>query len=835
MTGTRIIRERPLSGTTDQAPRPYEAAHAQLARRAAADGIVLLKNEGGVLPIPKHKRLALFGAGAGRTVKGGTGSGDVNERSSVSICQGLLDAGYTVATEDWISDYDRRYDAARLTWKQEILDTQKELQTGASNAFFAAYSRHPFLMPAGAPVYRADAEIALYVVARVAGENADRQAAGSDYFLSEAEREQLTSLCSLYSDVVVLVNAGGVVDLSFLDEFPAVKGLLVVSQPGMEGGHAVADVLSGAVNPSGKLTDTWALRYQDYPNSAAFSHNNGDVEHERYEEGIYVGYRYFDSFQLPVRYGFGFGLSYTAFRLDGIAVSVRRGRVSVRATVTNTGAAAGREVVQVYAGLPDGRLEKEARRLAAFGKTELLLPGASQELTLAFGPEQLESFDEASAAWLLEQGTYGVYVGTSLEDARLAAALLLDHDHILTRTGHICPLQQELAPLSLPRERRAARYLAMQEEARAVPVLEYDLSAIPTRVVDYATAEPADEASRLVDGLSVEQLVLLAAGEPSRGQGEGGGSALGSAGAAVPGSAAETSAAALEQGVANLVLADGPAGLRLTQVYCVKDGAIQPVPMEMNFEHGVFFDGEEPQGEKHYQYCTAIPVGTMLAQTWDLPLLEELGAMVGEEMEEFGVQLWLAPGMNIHRNPLCGRNFEYFAEDPLLSGRCAAAVTNGVQSHPGLGTTVKHFACNNQEDNRMASDSILTERTLREIYLKGFEIAVQESRPMAIMTSYNLINGVHAANCYDLCTSAARCEFGFDGVIMTDWTTTNKDDTCTAAGCIQAGNDLIMPGLPMDHESIRAALADGRLSVERLKWCVTHLVRIVLRSNRYER
>ena len=204
-------------------------------------------------------------------------------------------------------------------------------------------------------------------------------------------------------------------------------------------------------------------------------------------------------------------------------------------------------------------------------------------------------------------------------------------------------------------------------------------------------------------------------------------------------------------------------------------------------------------------------------------------------MERFGITLWLAPGMNIHRNPLCGRNFEYYSEDPLVSGRIAAAVTKGVQSHPGCGTTIKHFACNNQEDNRMNSDSILSERTLREIYLRGFGIAVREAQPMSIMTSYNLINGIHSANNYDLCTKAARCEFGFKGVIMTDWCTTEVDDRCTASGCMRAGNDLVMPGQFSDQENIRRALADGTLSEEQLRDCVTRLVRIVLRSNAYER
>lgn len=836
----KTIKKRELSGTTQQAPRPYEARHAMLARRAAAEGIVLLKNEGNLLPLAKGSKIALFGAGAGRTVKGGTGSGDVNERASVTIFQGLMDAGYEITTKDWIEDYERRYQAARQTWKESILASQKKLERqGGLNTFFTAYSTHPFAMPAGADVYKTEADTAVYCIARIAGENADRQAAAGDYELSESERKQLKTLERLYEHVVLLVNAGGVVDLTALEECPRIQAVLIVSQPGMEGGHAVADVLSGVVNPSGKLTDTWAMQYGDYPNAATFSHNNGNVEKELYEEGIYVGYRYFDSFQVPVRYGFGFGLSYTKFNLENVGVSLATdGTVTVQTKVTNAGTVAGREVVQVYVGLPDGALEKEARRLVAFGKTALLQPGESKIVTLDFGPEQMESYAETISAWILERGLYGIYVGTSLQESTLQAGLFLAADKVLVKTEAICPPRQMLKLLSLPAEKRAARYADMQAEAQNLEVLPYDLSAVPTRVVDYELHEPQDEAARLVERLTEEQLVRLATGEPSKGQSEKNdsekASALGSAGSAVPGSAAETSSVALGQGIANIVLADGPAGLRLTQTYYVKDGKPQPVPLEMSLEHGLFYEGDMPEGKAYYQYCTAIPVGTLLAQTWDMPLLREIGAIVGEEMELFGVQLWLAPGMNIHRNPLCGRNFEYYAEDPLLSGRCAAAITNGVQSHPGIGTTIKHYACNNQEDNRMASDSILAERTLREIYLKGFEIAIKESKPRAIMTSYNLINGIHAANCYDICTKAARCEFGFDGVIMTDWTTTNVDDSCTASGCIRAGNDVVMPGMDMDHENIRRALADGSLNLKELKRCVTRLVRVILHSNCYE-
>lgn len=827
----RTMKQRHLTGVKTTEPRAYETAHAAIARKAAVEGIVLLENKDNLLPLAAGSKLAVFGAGAAKTIKGGTGSGDVNERYAVTIAQGLEDAGFQITTKQWLEHFEQQYMQSRLDWKDKIRREAEELNAkGGAYGFFSAYTSNQYAMPAGDAVHTSDAATAIYAVARIAGESADRYAAEKDYYLSEAEHQMLKNLCGMYRNVIVIINAGGVVDLSFMDEFSNIKALMIVSQPGMEGGHAVADVICGKESPSGKLTDTWAYRYEDYPNSATFSHNNGNVQKELYEEGIYVGYRYFDSFGVPVRYGFGYGKGYTTFTMKAESVQTEGKTVNAVVTVKNTGAVSGKEVVQVFVSLPDGRLEKEARRLVAFGKTQKLTPGEYETLNLSFSADSIASYDEECASWILEAGTYGIYVGASLGESVLASALTVSEEKVLMKTANICPMQQEIQLLSVPKADRERRYASLLEDVKHVPNIPWDLSGVETRMVDYTLNEPADEATAIVETLTEDQLICLATGDPGKGQG----SALGSAGVSVPGSAGETSTCALEQGVANIVLADGPAGLRLNQYYFAVDGRAQMPPFEVSIEHGFFADEKEPEGEKYYQYCTAIPVGTMLAQTWNMPLLETVGAMIGEEMEEFGVQLWLAPGMNIHRNPLCGRNFEYYAEDPLVSGKCAAAITRGVQSHPGIGTTIKHYACNNQEDNRMGSDSVLPERVLREIYLKGFEIAIQESHPYSLMTSYNLINGVHAANNYDICTKAARFEFGFDGVIMTDWTTTNVDETCTASGCMRAGNDLVMPGQLMDHENLRAELAAGTLLLADLKRCITHLVRVILKSNCYE-
>ena len=391
---------------------------------------------------------------------------------------------------------------------------------------------------------------------------------------------------------------------------------------------------------------------------------------------------------------------------------------------------------------------------------------------------------------------------------------------------------KELAQKDGTSSRREAE-LESAAAQKALPVLELKAADFTTKEIIYKeNCELADdEAMDFVNTLSVEELIDLAAGDPGKAQGGN----LGAAGISVPGSAGETHRCAVNKGLASIVLADGPAGLRLMKYYNVDNGKIVSMPFEFSLEGGLFYDGPtELPGERYYQYCTAIPVGAMLAQTWNTDLIQKVGTMIGKEMEHFGVTLWLAPGMNIHRNPLCGRNFEYYSEDPYVAGTIAAAMTEGVQSNYGCGTTIKHFACNNQEDNRMGSDSILSERTIRELYLKGFEIAVKESQPLSIMTSYNLINGVHAANNHDLCTDVARNEWGFKGMIMTDWTTTERDDSCTASGCMRAGNDLVMPGCFGDHDNMKKELAEGTLRLEDLKACIARLVSVIWKSNQYE-
>lgn len=828
-------RERKYSGTKTNAVSEREIKNRQTAKKAAAEGMVLLKNEG-VLPLEKGQKVALYGGGAVHTIKGGTGSGDVNERESVSIYQGFLDAGIELTNREWLDSYDRIYRQAREDWKNEILDDAKKHE---QTRFFYVYAKHVFRMPTGDKIEKADvakADVVFYVISRTAGEGADRFLQDGDYYLTEKEKEVLAFLNDHTKKLVVILNTGGVIDLQYIMGLSNLKGLMSIVQPGMEGGHALADLVTGVVTPSGKLTSTWVKAYEDIPFGENYSHNNGVLDKEYYKEGIYVGYRYFDSFRKDVAYPFGYGLSYTSFSIHADEfLPKENGEVEVKATVTNTGSKwSGKEVVQVYVSCPQDGMEKEYRRLCGFAKTKLLKPGESEQVCITIPAKNFASFSEEKSAWVVEAGNYGLWIGNSSKDLTVFGILNVEKTVILEKVKAICPLKENLDELSNPKQVRLAREAEWKKEAakKKVPVLTY-LPKPEVRKV-YKENEAARIAKEIAGKLTTEQMILMVVGEISKGHDQ----AIGAAGIMVPGAAGETSSCLEEEyGIPGVPMADGPAGLRLMKSYEVdrKTGLIYSQGFLGAMEGGIFADHTPHENaDTYYQYATAIPVGTLLAQTWDPKLLMEVGRAVATEMEEFGIGWWLAPGMNIHRNPLCGRNFEYYSEDPLLSGTMAAAITKGVQSGKGVGTTIKHFACNNQEDNRMGCNSIVSQRALREIYLRGFEIAVKEAQPMAIMTSYNLINGVHTANSKDLCTVVAREEWNFQGLIMTDWTTTMPHGGSKSWQCVAAGNDLIMPGYKGDIENIKNALEDGSLKKEELQDCVERLLKVILQTNAFE-
>ncbi len=833
-------RTRTYSGVTDPAVTPRELKNRAIARAAAAEGMVLMKNDG-ILPLAAGAKVAVYGSGVSNMIKGGTGSGDVNEREVVSVQQGLADAGVPLTNGELALAAPAKRAADQLVWRDKIVELLHSTATGSGMEFFRIMRENPFVPGDYNPidpeaVQAADAVI--YILSRIAGEGRDRFAQPGDYYLSDQEKAELTELSRLNGNLVVLVNTGGQIELSDVLAFPAVRAILYMSQGGMEAGHAVADVLTGKVTPSGKLATTWAKKYEDFPSSAKFSHNDGDVDHEPYEDGIYVGYRYFDSFGVETAFPFGFGLSYTSFSLTPGALTADPRQVSLSVTVTNTGSTfAGKEVVQVYAACPQAGLTKEFKRLVGFAKTRLLAPGESETLTVTAPAKAFASFWEDKAQWIVQAGDYAILAGNSSVNTALAGVLHVSEDVVMETVTHVLPLAEKPQEITPPAEVLEKLTAAWQADCQARGLQAVPFAPAPEQVRQFPETDLDREAQALAAQLDDEELIALLMGEITKGQDNLKDNELVETGLYVPGAAGETTCRLEEKyNIPAISMADGPAGLRLMQRYDVDraTGKIYSESILAALSGGLFsFNNGHDNADRYYMYATAIPIGTLLAQTWDPAVLETIGEMIGGEMLEFGVTWWLAPGMNIHRNPLCGRNFEYYSEDPLIAGAMAAAMTRGVQRNPGIGTTIKHYACNSQEDNRMFSDSVLSERTLREIYLRGFEIAVKTSQPMCLMTSYNKINGVPAANNTDLITTVLRGEWNFQGIVMTDWTPTTAG-SATSHGCMLAGNDLIMPGNPKDVEDLRRTLADGTLPREKAVACAARLIRALMMTNGYE-
>ena len=796
----------------------YEREHSEILRRFGAECAVLLKADGS-FPLSAPCTIALYGSGARRTIKGGTGSGEVNSRYFVTVEQGLESAGFSISTGFWLESYDNLYAAARKDFIRGLKEEAKKRHVTAALEYMGAVMPEPeYHIPmTGA------GDTAVYVLSRISGEGSDRKAIPGDILLTETEKRDILQLNEQYKNFMLVLNVGGVVDLSPVMD---VKNILVLSQLGVEIGDILADLLLGKSYPSGKLTTTWSA-WQDYQQIGDF----GGRDDTLYREGIYVGYRYFDSIGKKPLFPFGFGLGYTSFTLKSLSVKLEGETVRLNVSVKNTGNSAGKEVVQLYASAPGGKLDKPYQGLVAFAKSGELLPGESEELTLSFALRDLASFDEKKAAWVLEKGDYVLRLGPSSAETKPAAILRLNAD-ALTRQVKNCLGRPDFADWKPEKREKAALHF--------VKVIPVKADRLTSEVVSYDLKHETDS---MITGLTNEELALLNIGlfDPKMGSL----SVIGNAAQSVAGAAGETTGMLKDKGVKALVMADGPAGLRLSQQYTVDEkgvhslsnglpeGVTDFLPEAALLMMKLMSGGKKASGDLREQYCTAIPIGTALAQSWNIAFAELCGDLVGDEMERFGVHLWLAPALNIHRDIRCGRNFEYFSEDPLISGKFAAAITRGVQKHPGCGTTIKHFAANNQETNRYNSNSQVSERAMREIYLKGFEIAVRESQPHALMTSYNLLNGTHTSERRDLLEDILRTEFGYQGIVMTDWIISamsgkgNKYPSPDAAKIAAAGNDLTMPGGSGDYKAMLRGLKKGTLTRRQLEINGTRIYRMI--------
>ena len=797
----------------------FEREHLAELRTLAPECMVLLKKNGD-FPLSSPCTIALYGSGARETVKGGTGSGDVNVRHYVSIEEGLENAGFTVTTKAWMDGYKAARDAGIKAFYDGIAEEAKAL---GRSVFLVGMGRTP-----PEPHYElpldGNGEVCIYVLSRNSGEGADRPGNEGDFLLTADEERDILRCAGTYEKFMLVLNVGAPVDLSpVLDK---VDNILLLSQLGTVTGDAFADVLLGRAYPSGKLTATW-IKKADCPTIGDFAQRDDT----RYREGIFVGYRYYEAAGIKPQFPFGYGLGYTDFSVTGKSFAVEDNIIRVYALVENIGRFPGRETVMLYYSAPDGRLIKPLRELGAYQKTKELLPGEQTELELTLPIENMASWDEASDCWLMEKGEYRISIGDTV-----VGAVELDGDAVTEFLSHSGG-EADFSDWE-PQHLRAA--------VGDAPHIRVSASAL-AGLGHYDRDRIAPEKPEIIDlsGFTDEELAAVCVGKHSRTQSMA--AIIGNSATRLAGGAGCTADIVSEKGHGALVMADGPAGLRLSTKYIETDAGQDGIETEA-FDSILNILPEEirhmisakllQNREKAktstvlYHYASAIPIGTALAQSWNDAVCERCGDIVGKEMELFGANMWLAPALNIQRNPLCGRNFEYYSEDPLISGRIAAAVTRGVQKHTKCAATIKHFACNNQETDRYGSNSIVSQRALREIYLKGFEICVKEAAPLSLMTSYNLLNGIHTANRRDLLTQILREEWGFEGIVMTDWGTTDNKFNIGAHGasdasqCIRAGNDLIMPGTGEDVDGILAGLADGALTRAELEACAARILSV---------
>lgn len=804
--------------------RPFEKESAAVARQIAGEGIVLLENRG-ALPLSANTPIALYGEGAACTVKGGVGSGEVNARYNVTIWEGLENAGYPVTTEKWLKAYQ---DLLSNTHTKYLADMRKKAGFLSFSVIHDLLSQ-PFKNPEGMPItkeYLSSAkDTCVYVVTRQSGEEMDRKPEKGDFLLTDTEIKNIHTCAAHYAKMILVINIGGYIDLTPLEDI-VFDAVVFFGQQGQEGGNALADVMSGKVTPSGHLSSTWPRSYGDVPFGDQFSTLNGNTDEEEYREGVYVGYRYYDSFDVAPRYPFGYGLSYTSFARKATA-TMSGTEVTVKVTVTNTGKAPGKDVAQVYVSSPAGRLDKPYQALAGFAKTKLLQPGEQQTVTVHFPMTDLASFDDRKNQFVLETGDYILRVGAHSRDTRPVALIRLDAEAIVSEHAAICPKQKPFEEL-----KATTKQEALPEN---LPVLPLKAASFTARRFEYKDPEPVTDATvqKELDRLKDSELHYLCAGSgvdialPKH------------HGFIIPGACGYSTGSLEKKGIPAISFCDGPAGLRLFDECVITGNTVRMTkPVMESFAilpkvmRSVIVK-KPKEGKMLYQYPTAFPVGMSVAQTWNVDMAELYGQTVQKEMEEFGAECWLAPGMNIHRNPLCGRNYEYYSEDPLLSGLMAGSVTRGVQSRPGYGVTMKHYCCNNQEINRMRISENVGQRALREIYLKNFMIAIRACEPKAIMTSYNKINGVYSAENHDTVTKVLRNEWGFRGLVMTDWTTDKY--LLNSAKAMQAGVDVMMPGIASDHKQITAALKSGELTAETLRRNASFMLKAITDSRLYQR
>ncbi|MCS7105259.1 MAG: glycoside hydrolase family 3 C-terminal domain-containing protein [Thermofilaceae archaeon] len=770
----------------------------ELALKVAEEGVVLLKNDG-VLPLNPQYSIAVFGTGQNLTWwyhEGGSSYVPLNPPRVVTLLEALIEYGFKIDEE-----VSQAYSATTLPPKtREYPFVEEDVEEFARRndvalIVLSRYSSEDFDLPRNGGWFSAGWWFYYYTT----------QLTGPYYFrgyeLEEDELKLIKTVAKYFDRIVLILNTPHAVGVTpVVDD---VDAILWVGYPGEVGAYAVANILMGKATPSGKLPFTWAKRWEDYPSSRCW----GTVD-VVYCENIYVGYKYFDTFNVEPLYPFGFGLSYTKFDINVIQVEVKGSKVEVTVRVSNTGGFPGKEVVQVYTTLPQGKLEKEHQRLVAFAKTGLLNPGQSETVKITFDIASAASFDEEARAWVLEEGVYAVKVGNSSRNARVVAKVVVPNTVFLEKVAvnlgadYFYKRARELGVEILRRTPEVVpwTYPGELEDMERAPSFSTSLESFETVVRTCPEYYPTEFKTFEAEEITLEDVV--------------------------------NGVYTLEELVGQMSveeLVDVTIGLRGSKAPYLSDRRIPELRQT---------DG--PNGAKLYLpgdlHGTAFPGASTRAATWNVELEYEVGRHIGRELLWAGISIWLAPGLNIHRNPLCGRNAEYYSEDPLLAGVMAAVAVKGLQGVQGVGATPKHFVANDQEAYRWVSDSIASERALREIYLKAFEIAVKTAKPWAIMTSYNKVNGFYSGNYFNLCMGVLRGEWGFDGLVMTDWWSRSYNYVAYTAG-----NDALMPyteyvswapwtAYEVVVKQVKEALNNGSLTLGQLQRSAYNILRVALRS-----
>ena len=827
----------------------------KIARKIAEESIVLLKNADHILPLKEKKEITFFGRTQIGTLYSGNGSGGANIAGCGTILEECEKRG--IKPESLLKEFYEYKASAEQVTEEDEFDWTKVSEMVNSGIMYEIFGKYKapldeYDVPETLIFQAAEkTDTAIFVIGRNSGgEECDRHLP-EDYYLTRSEESLLKDICTHFANVVIVLNVNGLIDLSWMKKYASIKSLLFIGIPGEEGASALAGILTGEINPSGKLAVTIAEHYEDYPSADHFSwdkeHLENILDYESYGlsseengstgftkspvtvywEDIYTGYRYFDTFGKQVLYPFGYGLSYTAFAISDALVKKQNGGIMVTADVKNIGEMSGKEVIQIYLSkvYPAEGVERPYQELKGFEKTSDLAPGEKEQVKIWIPWRELAVYDEERAAWVIESGDYLLKMGNSSRDTFVKGLICVEKTILAeqcTNCLNITECNNGKIEFLTQKENDAemASVLNITEQNKDVSgqniifVTPEDVHDVQeNRKCGKETISKAEttvserEKERNLAELSIKELAALCVGY----------------GPGTP------FAAVGDRSDPSTIFDDEGKPMTTNSHPTGSPGYVSPAIEEKGIKSVFYKDGPAGIGG------VAWPTEMLIACSFDKKLWQMFGDAVGKECEEQQVNVWLAPAVNLHRNPLCGRNFEYFSEDPYLTGVCACEITKGVQNSRPVIVCPKHFAANEQETFRRgnagknvdAVDSILTERALREQYLKPFEMLVKDAGIACIMTSFNKINGSFSGGSHDLCTHILREEWGFEGAVVTDWG--DMDMVVDGADAVAAGNDIVMPGGPPVIRQILKGYEEGRVTREELEQAVRHLLIMIKR------